>query len=181
MSSKNDWFDQIYTKYSEKLYKFAVRFTGDPNRAEDFVHDTFLTMLIKADELQSHENIFGWLLVTLRNKVGNDIKRNRVHQEAIIQIGEQQPAYDEIHLPLGNYLPNGLRQKDKDILIMFYEQELPYEEISKRLNCTIDSCGVRLYRAREACKKLLLIDNDKNFERKCKIPDTKENKQKEGV
>lgn len=157
MYPKNDWFDQIYTLYAEKLYKFAIRFTGDSSRAEDFVHDTFLTMLIKAGELQSHENIFGWLLVTLRHKIGNDMKRNSAYQEALIQIGEQQLNYDENQFPLEHYLPNGLRQKDKDILIMFYEQELSYEEISKRLNCTIDSCGVRLYRAREACKKLLLV------------------------
>lgn len=181
MCSKSEWFDRIYTLYAEKLYKFAVRFAGDPYKAEDFVQDTFLTMLIKADELQSHENIFAWLLVTLRNKIGNDIKRSRVDREAIALLGEQRPTYDEIQLPLEIILPSGMRRKDKDILIMFYEKRLSYEEISERLNCSIDSCGIRLYRAREACKKLLLAESSKNFEKKRKVLVSKGNKQMEEV
>ncbi|MBC7195173.1 MAG: hypothetical protein H5U37_05910, partial [Caldisericia bacterium] len=46
------------------------------------------------------------------------------------------------------------------ILLLFYSENLTYEEISKILNISIDNVKVKLHRAKEKLKKVLEVKGE---------------------
>jgi RNA polymerase sigma-70 factor (ECF subfamily) len=50
---------------------------------------------------------------------------------------------------------NRLDEKDREIIIMRYYQDLKYEEIAELLDIPLSSVKIRLYRAKQALKAIL--------------------------
>jgi RNA polymerase sigma-70 factor (ECF subfamily) len=62
-----------------------------------------------------------------------------------------------------NNLQEALQQlspNDQQIVILFYYDQLSYEEISKVLNIPLGTVGINLFRARKKLKKILQARND---------------------
>jgi RNA polymerase sigma-70 factor (ECF subfamily) len=45
--------------------------------------------------------------------------------------------------------------KEKEILILYYEKQLPYDQIAKYLNISVLNCRTRLFRAKAHYKELI--------------------------
>lgn len=48
-------------------------------------------------------------------------------------------------------LPTQLSPRDREILLLYYENGLSYQEISRRLGIPISTCGTWLARAKQRC------------------------------
>jgi DNA-directed RNA polymerase specialized sigma24 family protein len=46
-TQRNAYFERLYERYCDKVYRKCLSFTKDPVRAEDFTHDIFLKLIIK--------------------------------------------------------------------------------------------------------------------------------------
>lgn len=55
---------------------------------------------------------------------------------------------------LADSLPEGLSDSEREILILFYEEELTHQEMSRRLGISEMNSRTRLFRAKNHCKKL---------------------------
>ena len=58
-------------------------------------------------------------------------------------------------------LPPELDEQDREILIAYYGDQIGYEELSKRLGIPVERCRVRVFRAKNRCRRLL--ENQENF------------------
>jgi RNA polymerase sigma-70 factor (ECF subfamily) len=58
-------------------------------------------------------------------------------------------------------LPPGLTQRERDLLVWFYEDELSYEEIAARLKIPILTCRTQMFRAKQHYRKL--AEKEKDF------------------
>jgi len=60
-----DWasseFAAIYTEHSRAIYYLALRFLGDPARAEDATHDVFLKAFRKLDQFRGEASWRTWI------------------------------------------------------------------------------------------------------------------------
>ena len=56
---------------------------------------------------------------------------------------------------LRDALPSELDEKDREILIAYYEEEIGYEELAKRLDIPVERCRVRVFRAKNRYRKLI--------------------------
>src|ERR1700679_459665 len=60
-----DWvsaeFADLYAAHSRAIYYLALRFLGDPQRAEDATHDVFLKAFCKFDQSRRQASIRTWL------------------------------------------------------------------------------------------------------------------------
>lgn len=155
MSGSNKWFEQVYREHSARLYKQAFYVLHDSHLAEDLVEETFLIFLYKQRDLLDHPNIAGWLSVTLKNLINDEMKSARYRLEIPLMYDDTIPSFDIYHQPLEELLPKGLLPKEREILILLYEEQLSYEEISHRLGISVLNCRTRAFRAKTHYKKLM--------------------------
>ena len=69
---------------------------------------------------------------------------------------EYEPAVDGPPPDFFSLLPSELSKKEKQILYLHIEAGLSHEEIAAQLGCKPEASRMRLYRARQRCKELLL-------------------------
>ena len=155
MNGADSWFDVLYIKYSDSLYRTAKVLLDDPERARELVHDVFVLLLLNWNHLKERENLGGWLYLTLNYRVENEARRAYRTREVPLDLEHQGGPAPDGAGRLEEILPFGLSGGDRQLLIWYYEDNLPHEEIARRLNCSVHACHMRLSRARGRCCRLL--------------------------
>ncbi len=155
MSEENQWFIQIYQEHSARLFKQAFHVLRNQHLAEDLVEETFLILLYKQKDILNHPNIGGWLSQTLKHLILDETKSAQYRLE--IPLGHDTSAFteDTYYEPLEDLLPKGLSPKECEILILLFEKQLTYEEISQQLGISILNCRTRAFRAKNHYKELI--------------------------
>lgn len=163
MDRTDPWFDSLYKKYAPRFVKVASLELDDRAVAEEIVHDVFCVLLLSRTKVETYDQPGAWLHKVLYNRIGNEIQRaSRSRESPLNPTQEEELAGDTGEfVRLEDILPVGLSQKDRQILIWFYEDHLDCREISRRLHRTVHACEARLYRARKRCKELLLKNSKK--------------------
>ena len=121
---------------------------------EHMVQETFQTLLEKRDDpkITSHENLKGWLVITLRNKIASEMQRkwHRMEQPLTEVTAGAETCYEP---SFRDSLPRQLTKEEKDILCMYYEVQLSHREIGKILGISEAASRMRLIRARSSYEK----------------------------
>lgn len=160
-----DWFDKIYLDNYNRLKSCVYRLLGDSMLADELVQETFLILLNKQQTLRKsrHPNIEGWLVLTARNLVKNELaKANRRNEFPLID--ETVALTTDQHGSLEDALPDSLSPDERKILVWFYEEQLSVQEVACRLNIPESTVRVKLFRVRQKYKKFL--ENVKEHETK---------------
>lgn len=149
----------LYKEYSAAMMRRCYRKFGDWQTAEDLVQELFIIACCKAETLISHQNPVGWLYKTLSNLMlqerNRKIKTHEIPQDDIdmpVNLSMEETDFNEI-------LPEGLSERDAQILRMRFVDELSYMEIGNRLGISVTAAGVRLKRAKDCCRRLLEENN----------------------
>lgn len=151
----DQWFEKLYIEHSERLLKVAERLLDDKSLAWDLVHGTFEQLLLHP-EVKDHPNPAGWLHVTLDNLVTNENRRSYKRAEVPLDDKTENILEPEAEIAgLDCALPPELSQDDRQILIMYFERQLSYKQMSLELGITPMACGMRLSRAKARYKKIL--------------------------
>lgn len=155
MQSPDDWFDQLYLENSPRMIRQAFYLLKNQQIAEELVNEAFLILLYKRRDLEQHPNLPGWLSQTLKNLIADELKSARHRLELPLNTDMDIPAAEPYDPPLNELLPNGLSQKEREILILFYEKQLSYEQIAAQLNISVLNCRTRLFRAKAHYKEII--------------------------
>ena len=156
MDSRNDWFDKLYLQYSPQMVSIAMRAGFTVEQAESITQEVFLLFLTKAPMVrENYRSPGGYLFVTLRNLMGDALRKRR--RRKTLSYGEvPDSGKDDVYFTsLRDALPSELDEKDREILIAYYEEEIGYEELAKRLDIPVERCRVRVFRAKNRYRKLI--------------------------
>ena len=142
-----------YIRYTEYI---MYTYTGVIDKAEDIVHQAFLLALEK--EKQSSKNPESWLMVTIKYICMNHLKQYRVRQPILESLYNGQPkeaascsSSVDILLSLEQELP----PDDYKILYDYTLNGKSVDELSKETGMTPNNLRVRIYRIREAARKII--------------------------
>lgn len=157
MTADNEaWVQKLYLEKSEMLYKIAARRLGSESRAEDLVQEVFLALIAKVDQVRGHPNPTGWLVKALNYLIlqeADKVKYQMAHEiELKYEMVADIPA-PENDVPLQENLPSQLTDHEREILLLYYEEQLSHEEIATRLHINAVTSRVRLARAKQHYKK----------------------------
>ena len=99
----------------------------------------------------------GWLLATARHVIGNEYRGRRRAQELVERLKDearsQVPGTNtEERAAVADVLV-GLRERDREVLMLSYWDELTAAELAQTLGCSPSAAEVRLHRARRAFAK----------------------------
>lgn len=79
----NEWASTLFSDNYRRLYDLGMLFTSSrssgPQVVDDAIQEVFCVLIRKADELISHPNIEGWLVVTLRFTLLDQLRKEKKH------------------------------------------------------------------------------------------------------
>lgn len=153
-------YDKWYETYVDEMFSYGMAFGMDKETILDAIHDVFLSLYEKEDQLEV-KNVKFYLICSLKNRILT-LKRHEVsyldivegdNYEFMIQVdgpelieedNERKEYAEQIE-----YLLGLLTSKQREVIYLRFMQELSYEEIGEILRISTKSVRKLTYRAIE--------------------------------
>ena len=153
-------FEEIYRRYATDVLRFSYFYLGNREQAEDVTQDTFLRLLTASPDLKEGAEK-PWLLKVALNRC-KDLWRNSWAKRVIIGSpmlelipDESSQMEDRQEKEALMQAVNRLPVKFREVILLYYYQQLSIPEISRVLNSTTGSISSRLARARQKLESIL--------------------------
>jgi RNA polymerase sigma-70 factor, ECF subfamily len=155
-------FAALYEEHNRAIFYLALRFLGDPQKAEDATHDVFLKAFRKMDQFRGDASWRTWLYRIAINHCRNLLQawhERHVLTSADETIWDHAPAATDSPFrvletkELGQRIQkalDGLPQEYRLLLLLVADEELSYEEVAALTEQTSDAVRGKLHRARKA-------------------------------
>lgn len=154
--------EQLYKLFSRGIRYYLCRQLG-PQELEDKVHDTFLIVVnaIRRGDLREPERLMGFVRTVVRRQVAAYIetavhtRREQTDLESGVTVIDrsQNPEQEAIirqKAELMRSALDALSKRDREILIRFYLQEQPQEQICREMS--LNETQFRLMKSRAKAK-----------------------------
>nr|WP_218628018.1 sigma-70 family RNA polymerase sigma factor [Sporosarcina sp. E16_8] len=156
--------EEIIAEHGDYLLRVAYLYVGNSETAEDIVQDVFIafyekrdqyrgeaslrTYLVKITVNRSHDYLRSWKnkRIMLFEKVKGR-STNHTPERAMLEIAEKQELVDALFTLSINY---------REVLILYYFQEMTTVEIAKLLKCPESTVRTRLERARKQLENRII-------------------------
>lgn len=148
-------FTELYQGNASKMFAYALRQLRNRSLAEELVEEAFVRLLQQWEDLASHPNLEGWLWKTLQHLILTEVRLARYHREVPLEDIGARAAPEKEEADLAEELPPGLSDSEREVLILFYQEEYTHQEIARHLGISEMNSRTRLFRAKSHCKKLL--------------------------
>ena len=143
------------TTHLTLLKIYALKLTGDQERASDLLQDTTIQILLHSDSYVYPNNFQGWATTIMYHLFLNEEKRrSRLHSPSESNVPEQSYLDRGIDLREINSAIHSLPQEYYNVFTL-YTSGYKYHEISARLNIPIGTVKSRIHTARARLQLLL--------------------------
>ncbi|WP_105619415.1 RNA polymerase sigma factor [Vallitalea okinawensis] len=152
----------LYEKYSEDIYKVAYYISKDQYIAEEILQETFIKAYTKIDTLNNPDSVRPWLITIASNLTKKKLKstKNKVYYYSNLTDFEylisNKPINNIDHMIIKDHLKeciNSLEPDFREVLILYFFNQLSYEEIAEKLNIRLGTVKSRLSRAKKKLKE----------------------------
>lgn len=150
---QNELITRCVEEYGGQLIQMAYRLTGSAELAKDLVQETMLTACCKITAFSIHENQKGWLQKTLWNLAIRE-REKAYHRDVPLET-DYIEGISGIELPMEYYLPSGLKEKEREIILMRIDRRMSYADIAEIRGISEEACRQQLSRAVRRCKELM--------------------------
>lgn len=168
-------FPAFMRSYQNMVFSTAARLTGDDAQAEDIAQEVFLKAHARFDALRTSPTAGGWLKTVATNLSLNHLQRYRRRWRFFSELVRRDSTEQSQDAPVEfaateNFLA-GLDQAERRAwveralarlpdhqrvpLVLFHFEEMPYDEIAKRLGVSLAKIKTDILRARAALVRQL--------------------------
>ncbi|HTR42445.1 MAG TPA: sigma-70 family RNA polymerase sigma factor [Pseudomonadales bacterium] len=158
-TNSEEAFAGLVERHINLVYSTALRFTGNPQAAEEVSQAVFIILARKAPGLRRGTVLSGWLYQTARLTAANfmkgEMRRQRREQEAYMQSTLNAPdatGWEEI-APLLDEAMGGLGETDRNAVVLRYFENKSAREVAAALKLTEAAAHKRTHRALEKLRK----------------------------
>lgn len=159
-TQRNQYFEALYTRYCDKVYRKCLSFTKDSARAEDFTHDIFLKLIVKLGGFKEQAKFSTWLFSVTYNYC-TDHTRVRKGNEVLAEDIDRVPDLgDDNEAEIAEMEAAGLRKAlehlsadEKGLLLMKYQDDFSIRDIADMSKLTESAVKMRLKRAKDKLRK----------------------------
>ena len=160
-------FEILIVRYSEKLDRYIRKFLSNREDVEDILQDIFIKCFVNIQSFNTDQKFSPWIYRIAHNEAVNLLKKNSGKPFSFDIFGEtffthpkakensENEAEREILKKHLDEILNDLDQKYKEIIVLYFYEELSYKDISDILKIPISLVGVRIQRGKEQIKKIL--------------------------
>jgi RNA polymerase sigma factor (sigma-70 family) len=161
-------YAELLQRYRESVYYMMLKMCGNKDDAEDLTIEAFGRAFKKLDQYSPDYAFSTWLFKIASNNAIDFLRRKKQKQTLSIDTkAEHTEGTDHSQNILANTpdpeeayirkqkiesvrnLVDNLKPQYKEIINLFYFQEMSHEEISKKLGLPIGTIKAQLFRARD--------------------------------
>jgi len=159
--------ERLIHQYHGDVYRYGFRLSGNAADADDLAQQVFLAAHQKIDQLREMERARGWLLAITRNQFFKMYRRRRPVDSSSLELDVNQvpddlekEEFDQERLQAAlDEMPEPYRT----VLLMFYFEDLSYQEIADTIQVAIGTVMSRLSRAKGQLRYKLLCPETKDI------------------
>jgi RNA polymerase sigma-70 factor (ECF subfamily) len=164
-------FQKLSQRHIQYLYNVALRYTANRYDAEEIVQETLLVAFRKLGQLKDERKIKSWLFMILRNIYLKSVKNNKKSStseyddgrdyldvlETAVENIDLQTAYEKkVESEQVQAILSRMSEKYKSPLILYYMEDMSYQQIGDTLGLPIGTVMSRLSRGKQLLKKEIL-------------------------
>lgn len=136
-------FDELYERYWETIYDIAYKKLRDEDNAKDIVHDIYIHIWSKQDELTIEKSFIAYLYTCLRNKIIDHLRKEAFRTKQLetlrytLSEADNSTIEQLISKELENQIEvnvNCLPDKMQEVYRLSREEELSIDEIAEKLS-----------------------------------------------
>lgn len=150
-------FSQLYDLHINILFNYGLKLTIDKELLKDCIHDIFVKLYTKKDELGTIDNLKSYLFISLKNKLCDELrKRMYMSDTAIEDVNAVAPTDVEDdymeeeqrknEFSLVKRLLDQLSPRQREALTLYYIEEKKYEDICEIMNMNYQSVRNLMHR-----------------------------------
>jgi len=162
-------FSVLVNRYQQELFHFLVRFTSNRAAAEDVFQETFLQVYRSIDSFETSRRFKPWLFTIAANKARDHLRRSKRRStvplsapvqsgpndqdkqfldlmEADLPLPEDEAARKETQQRVSEVV-QGLPDHLREILLLAYFHQFPYQQIADMLEIPLGTVKSRLHSA----------------------------------
>lgn len=149
--------------YQQFVYILCVKMLNDKEVSEEITQDVLIKCIDRIDQFKGDSKLKTWVYSIARREVLNYIRINKIYTSEITPVVEnhhqsnelvEQLEKDDLKLIIDSHF-NRLPIDQKELMTLFYLQELSLKEIAVATELSESNVRVKLYRARENFKTIL--------------------------
>ena len=159
--SKEKAFRNLLSNYQERLYYHVRRYVHNHEDANDILQNTCIKIWNAIDHFRGESGLYTWLYRIAGNEAITFINKNKKRNEVDI---EQTTAHyrgssdsieaDELTAKLERAIAT-LPDKQKQVFIMRYYDEMPYEQISGIVDTSVGALKASYHHAVKKIEEIL--------------------------
>jgi RNA polymerase sigma-70 factor, ECF subfamily len=167
-------FTTFMRNYQDMVYSTAVRLIGNETQAEDIAQDVFLKAHQHWDNLRGSPTAGGWLKTVATNLSLNHIQRYKKRWSFFSDLvrSDDEGGEQEVEFAAPDTFFAGLDSGERRAwveqaleklpehqrvpLVLFHFEDMPYDEIARKLGVSLSKVKTDILRGREALAKILL-------------------------
>lgn len=165
-----DLFGELIDRYEAKLTRYVMRFTQQPEDVSDIIQVIFIKAYTNLRSFDTSRSFNSWVYRIAHNESVNHLKKRGSEKISFIDFDTFFPHpfakeesdtlalsredKDQIEKSLA-----GISPKYREVLVLYYYDELSYQEIADVLHIPIATVGVRIRRGKEALQKILTANH----------------------
>ena len=144
-------FANLYDKNIDNLFAFGSRFTTDRELLKDCIHDVFVKLYLKRDNLGNVENIESYLYISLRNRINDEYRRN-IHlcdneiDDSSMRIKAEYEEFYSQRMEWQTTLTANVEKffeklspRQRQIINLYYVEERKYDDICRIMGINYQS------------------------------------------
>lgn len=147
-------FGALYELYYSSIVALAFSILTNSQLAEDAAQETFVVACDKIGSLKSKEKFASWLAGICRNVSRQILRKNKIQQTVVSVAASFQRDGDGMQASVKQALEK-LKDSEKELIVMRYFDNLPYERIASVLDISEQAVHGRLIRTKRKIAKYL--------------------------
>lgn len=158
-------FDEIFRRYNERVYSFALRNLKNKADAEGVVQDVFLSLWKDRDKLKELNSLDAWIFTVTFNtirKVFRKLSREQTHLANYAETSQSSDTSTVTEVEYNDLMEkvekiiDKLPSRQKTIFILSKREGLSNSEIAKKLEITQKTVENQLSRTKAIINKALV-------------------------
>lgn len=164
-TQRNTYFERLYERYCDKVYRKCLSFTKDPLRAEDLTHDIFIKLVVKLSSFREQSKFSTWLYSITYNYCTDQLRSHQLRREVYVDDNwerldvESDDGLSDMAEMEALQLERALKQlppEEQTMLLMKYQDDISIRDIAAINGLTESAVKMRLKRSRDKLRKSYL-------------------------
>ena len=156
-------FELLVKRYQEKLTRYGRKFLSNNQDIEEIIQEVFIKSYVNIKSFDLSRKFSSWIYRIAHNEFVNALRKRKRSPLYFFDLDVFLPHFVSKETPekdiekkeakeLINRFLKKIDSKYREVLVLYYFEDLSYKEISDILHIPISTVGVRIKRAKNIMK-----------------------------